>query len=89
MTAVDVSDSWGHQNKKHRPGEMYHLTILGMEAQDVLRAGPSLGWDFGELRTGEATAVRGLGILWQTRKLGCGWGRGAAWGHTTSHRGGS
>ena len=46
-----------------RPAEIYHLTILGTEAQDALRAGPSPGWDFGELRTGEATAIRGLGTL--------------------------
>ena len=63
MTVLDVSESWGHQNKRCRPAEIYHLIILGTEAQDALRAGPSPGWDFGELRTGEAMAIRGLGTL--------------------------
>lgn len=44
-------------------------------------------WDFREFRTGETKAVRGLETLRETRKLGC-MGGVAAWGHTTSHRGG-
>ena len=43
MTVLDVSESWGHQNKHCRLAEIYHLTTLRTEAQDVFRAGPSLG----------------------------------------------